>query len=239
MKGYRQLTAIAPVLHQLLTRDPENHYFRRLAKQVDRVLDKNRVLANNLEETHQGLGKIAACLRYPPSKYPKEQITAEQVALEMETLQQRFHSEQKIRGPQSALLRRLDHLWQSFGEHLLHCYDIPGLPPDNLQIESLFGRLRRHQRRINGRRSTHELRVFGHYQVLFIAATQAELLDQLRRVPLAEYQEHRKKLEAAESTRRFFHRLHRDTTKTIQRLTDRYLALSSELDAVHSPKTLV
>lgn len=151
----------------------------------------------------------------------------------METLLLQFHSEQKVQAPQAALHRRLDHLWQRFGQHLLHCYDIPGLPPDNLQIESLFGHLQRHQRWINRRRSTHELRVFGHYQVLFIATTQAELLNQLRRVPLAEYQEKRKKLEAVESTRRFFHRFHRDTPETIQQLTDRYLALSSELDEIH------
>ena len=84
--------------------------------------------------------------------------------------------------------------WNLFGPDLLHTYDIPGLPPDNLQIESLFGRLRRHQRRVSGRKSTRPLREFGHYQVLFSADSQADLLQHLRTVPLDVYRKHRQQL---------------------------------------------
>ncbi|RAM48821.1 MAG: hypothetical protein C6Y22_25715 [Hapalosiphonaceae cyanobacterium JJU2] len=54
---------------------------------------------------------------------------------------------------QFALKKKLQKLWHKYGTNLLHCYDIPGLPPDNLKIESLFSNLRRHQRRISGRKS--------------------------------------------------------------------------------------
>ena len=46
-------------------------------------------------------------------------------------------------------------------------------------LESLFGRLRRHQRRVSGRKSTPELRDFGQYQVLFLAQSEDELLEQI------------------------------------------------------------
>jgi hypothetical protein len=81
----------------------------------------------------------------------------------------------------------IDYRWKLVGKDLLPCYDIPGLPPDNLQLESLFNRLRGHQRRISGRKSTKELRDFGQYQVLFMAESEAALLAQLRGVPIAEY----------------------------------------------------
>ncbi len=58
--------------------------------------------------------------------------------------------------------------------------DIPGLPPDNLAMESLFEQLRRHQRRVSGRKSTRKLRDFGQYQVLFLADSEDELLEQIR-----------------------------------------------------------
>lgn len=206
---------------------------------MDFVLSRNRTLANNLDETYQWLRKIAACLRYPPSQYPQIHLTDQQVAREMEALQQQFHSVHPIRRPQAILRDKLYRLWNSYGKELLHCYIIPGLPPDNLQIEGLFGRLRRHQRRITGRRSTSELREFGHYQVLFSASSPAELLDQLQRVPFSEYLIQRKKLHAAETTRRFFHRLHRDTAQTMQRLTDRYHTRSLQLDETHSPNASV
>jgi len=112
---------------------------------------------------------------------------------------------------------------------LLPCYDLPGLPPDNLQLESLFNRLRGHQRRISGRKSTQELRDFGQYQVLFSADSQDALLEQLRRVPITEYRKHRQRLAQAEAPRQFFHRLHRDPGATIQKLLDRYTQHHNEL----------
>ena len=202
---------------------------RRLSKQVDRAIAKGRIQANDLKESHEWLEKIAACLRYPPSHYPEQQITGEQVAQELELLQQQFQPEKKYQRPQMALCGKLHRLWNSYGEQLLPCYDIPGLPPDNLQIESLFNHLRRHQRRVSGRKSTRELREFGHCQVLFMADSQSELLDQIRQVPLSEYQEQRKHLEAGEGTRKFFHRLHRDSARTMQLLVDNYVTRCQEI----------
>ena len=74
-------------------------------------------------------------------------------------------------------------------------------------LESLFGRLRRHQRRVSGRKSTRELRDFGQYQVLLLAGSEEELLEQIRQVPLEEYRENRRWLEEAETPRRLLHRL--------------------------------
>ena len=46
------------------------------------------------------------------------------------------------------------------------------MPPHNLKLEGLFGRLRCHQRRISGCESTRELRDFGQYQLLFLAESE-------------------------------------------------------------------
>jgi len=229
LTGYQQLEVIAKGLHQIIERDPEKSYLRRLSKQVDRVIAKGRTQANDLKESREWLGKVAACLRYPPSKYPEAQITGQQVAHEMETLQQQFQPKKKYRRPQMVLCGKLHRLWNSYGEQLLPCYDIPGLPPDNLQIESLFNHLRRHQRRISGRKSTRELREFGHCQVLFMADSQSELLDQIRQVPLSDYKKLRKQLEAGEGTRKFLHRLHRSPEETMRFLVDRYSACRKEI----------
>ena len=83
----------------------------------------------------------------------------------------------------SVCISALQKRWKLYAQEVLYCYDIPGLPPDNLQIESLFGRLRRHQRRISGRKSTRELRDFGQAQVLFIAESEVALLEQIRHIP--------------------------------------------------------
>ena len=221
------MQAISQALQVLPRRG--NDYFRRLKRQVDRTLENNRPLATELQKAHTGLRRIAACLRYPPSSYPADNRTSGQVDREMQDLLRQLAIDARGQVVPMALYSGLQYRWALIGHDLLHCYDIPGLPHDNLQMESLFGRLRRHQRRISGRKSTKALRDFGQCQILFSAESQAQLLQQLRRVPLSDYQRSRKRLAQAESSRQFLHRLHRNPVKTMAHLADRYLKCQDEL----------
>jgi hypothetical protein len=223
LAGYQQLETINQALAELTSVCPAHPYFQQLSQQVQRVLDKNRTLANNLKEAHQWLQQIADCLCYPPRSGAETPISSHQIAKERDTLLERFKPAPKYQRPQSALQSQLQRTWNLYGKDLLHTYDIPGLPPDNLQIDSLFGRVRRHQRRISGRKSTRELREFGHYQVLFCADNQADLLNHLRTVPLEEYHKQRQQLETAETSRRFIYGLHRDAEMTLQRFVKTYV----------------
>jgi hypothetical protein len=227
LAGYQQLEAIDQALIHLTTICPENAYFKQLSKQVKRVLDKNRTLANNVKEAHQWLQQISDCLRYPRRSHSDTLINSRQVAREMQELLDNFIPDPKYQRPQTAIKNKLQRTWNLYGPDLLHTYDIPGLPPDNLQIESLFGRLRRHQRRVSGRKSTRPLREFGHYQVLFSADSQADLLNHLRTVHLHEYRKHRQLIDNAETTRCFVYCLHRNADATLQRLVNSYADLTT------------
>jgi len=239
LKGFQQLKAIATVLHSMVGTPAETTFFQQLIKQIDRALRHNRELADGLQEAYTWLGKIAACLRYPPRSYPDfNNVTSQQVAKEMETLLQQLHQQSRTGHlVLKTLYSAFDYRWNLYGKDLLPCYDIPGLPPDNLQLESLFNRLRCHQRRISGRKSTKELRDFGQYQVLFMADSEEALLEQLRRVPIAQYRKHRQRLAQAESPRQFFHRLHHNPTVTIQNLVDRYSQRYFELAGLAPSET--
>ena len=234
LKGYEQLQAIAQALRDVPPEEPGTGYLQRLAMQVERALERNRTLAQDVGQAHSWLRRIAQCLRYPPSSFPTSDIsetplTSEQVKREMAELIQQFRPDLKRRPAQAALYHAWHRLWKDCGPDWLPCYDIPGLPPDNLKLESLFGRLRRHQRRISGRKSTRELRDFGQYQALFLAESEGDLLQQLRQVPLAEYQAHRLRLAEAEAPRRFFRRLHRDPLAAMHRLVNLHAVRRAEL----------
>lgn len=232
LAGYQQLEHLEQALAELTSACPTHLYFQSLAQQVKGVLEKNRTLANNVKEAHQWLRQIAACLRYPPRSYPEVPlVTSRQVVQDMEALLTCFNPTPKYQRPQSVIKSQLQRAWNLYGSDLLPTYEIPGLPPDNLQIESLFGRLRRQQRRISGRKSTRELRAFGHYQVLFCAENQADLLQHLRTVPIEEYRKHRQQLETAETTRRFIACLHRDAEKTLQRFVQTYVERTNQPNA--------
>ena len=230
LKGYEQLDAIAQALGEVAYDELETDYLRQLKMRVQRVVEAYRVNVRDLKAAHTWLRRIADCLRYPPSDFaPEPALTSEQVQREMEELLRSFQPDLKRSPAQAALHRAWHRTWQAYGSDLLHCYAVPGLPPDNLMLESLFGRLRRHQRRVSGRKSTRELRDFGQYQVLFLAESEAELLEQIRQVSLEAYRENRRRLEQAEAPRRLLHRLHRDPLRTMRALVQQHAAQRAAL----------
>lgn len=231
LAGYRQLFAIADGIRQLVDETPATDFLRRLLSQVERALENYRALAQDLTAAHDWLRRIAAVLHYrhPANKAPTEELSSESVAQAMEELLAAFQPDFKRQPAQRALRNAISRTWDAFGADLLHCYDIKGLPPDNLAMEALFSTLRRHQRRISGHKSTGELRTLGHYQVLFQAESEEDLLAQLRTVPLARYRHHRQLLEQAAMPRRFINRLHRDPDGTIRSMTDAYKARQRQL----------
>lgn len=223
LKGYRQLESISQALHMMPVAD--HAYFRRLIRQVERTLENNRQLAETLGKAFTWLLRIAACLRYPPSSYldaPKP--TSQQVKQEMQELLQDLETDARDQAILRSLYDGLRKRWELFGDDLLYCFDIPGLPQDNLMVESLFGRLRCHQRRISGRKSTQPLRDFGQCQILFLAESEEQLLEQIRNVSVEDYREHRNRQTQAEAPRRFLYRLHRDPAKTMHDLAEKYMA---------------
>jgi len=233
--GYQQLEAIQKALSVLPESLDESGYFQRLRFQVGRALEKNRRQAQNLAEAHQWLRQIAACLHYPPdSPTDASSLRSAQIAKNMETLIQSLHPNPRTQRPQSLLLSALRKRWRLHQQELLPCYDIPGLPQDNLQMESLFERLRRRQRRISGRKSTRELRDFGQAQVLFQAESEAALLEQIRQVPLEQYRIWRTRLRQAENPRQFIQHLHHDPLATMNRLVDLYISRCATLSISHS-----
>lgn len=223
LKGYRQLESIAQALHTMPVAD--HAYFRRLLRQVDRTLENNRQLAEMIDKAFTWLLRIAACLRYPASSYLQApEPTSQHLQQEMQELLQDLESEAHNQALLRSLYHGLQKRWQMFSDDLLYCFDIPLLPQDNLMVESLFGRLRCHQRRISGRKSTQPLRDFGQYQILFLAESEEQLLEQIRDVSVEDYREQRSRQAQAEAPRKFLMRLHRNPAKTMQDLAAKYMA---------------
>jgi len=232
LQGYAQLAAIAKALAEISYDESETDYLWQLKKRVDRVVETYRSNVEDLRAAHTWLRRIANCLRYPPANFtPDPALTSDRVKQEMEELLRSFQPDRKRKPAQAALYGVWQRIWEDYGPDLLPCYDVPGLPPDNLMLESLFGRIRRHQRRISGRKSTRELRDFGQYQVLFLAKSAEELLEQLRQVPLAEYRKNRRRLEKAEAPRRLLQRLHREPLRTMRALVAQHAARRAVLSA--------
>jgi len=236
LAGYEQLGAIAQALHQL-PHEKETAYLRSLLPQLDRALNLNEALADDVRAAHTQLRSIAACLHYPANEIARTTVpgTHQAVRQAMECLLAEFRPDPKSQRAQAALQCAWYRLWNAWADDLLTCYDIPGLPADNLQLESFFNHIRQHERRISGRASTSPLGALGAYQVLFIAESEQDLLDQLRRVPLAEYQAHRQQLARDETARQQRYRFHHDPAKAIAALLEQHTTRRAALTASQCP----
>jgi hypothetical protein len=233
LDGYKQLQAIGQALHTL-PQEPETVYLRQLIPQVNRALERNHALAQDVEEAHSWLRRIADCLHYPSSTESDpdagdSSLSSQQVRCGMEALLSEFQPDLWQEPAQAALYSSWYCKWRTWSPDLLNCYDTPGLPADNLKLESFFNKTRNHERRISGRKSTRPLRYLGEYQVLFVADSEQDLLEQIRQVPLEEYMAHRRRLEELEAPRQHLHRLHRKPLETMQKLIDRHTARRAEL----------
>ena len=98
---------------------------------------------------------------------------------------------------------------------LFVCYDVPGLPATNNDLEGFFGRLKTNQRRITGRKSVNSFVLrYGAYATLVdLSESKADLLARLRQVDRAAYQRERQQLQLVLAERQDYHRFchHLDT----------------------------
>jgi len=102
------------------------------------------------------------------------------------------------------------------GDGLYHCYDVPGLPRTNNDLEQFYRRVKASERRITGRKRSDSFVVrvggFAVYAITASEVSEAELQPQLASVTADDWQRERKVLrgnqERQTKMRRF--RLHRD-----------------------------
>jgi hypothetical protein len=235
LAGYDQLKAIAQAIHKLPS-DPDTTYLRSLLPQLDRALDVNQQLADDVRAAHTQLRRIADCLDYPPDRTSAFAVpeSGQTIRQAMEALLAQFRPDPKQQPAQAALQCAWHRVWKAWADDLLTCYDIPGLPADNLQLESFFNHMRQHERRISGRASTAPLGGLGAYQVLFIAESEHELLEQIRRVRLVDYQAHRQRLAQCEVPRQQRYRFHHDPAHAIQTLLAQHANRRATLTAAQS-----
>jgi hypothetical protein len=103
---------------------------------------------------------------------------------------------------------------------LFVCYEVPGLPATNNDLESFFGRLKTNQRRITGRKSVNSfvLRYGAYVPFIDRAESKTDLLTRLRQVDRATYRQERQQLQGILVERQDYHRFCHNLDKVVQKL---------------------
>jgi len=107
---------------------------------------------------------------------------------------------------------------------LFVCYDAPGLPATNNDLESFFGRLKTNQRRITGRKSVNSfvLRYGAYAAFVDLSETKADLLHRLRQVDRTVYQQERQQLHLILDERREYYRFRHKLNIVIKELENEW-----------------
>jgi hypothetical protein len=241
LQGYDQLVGISQHLSQRRMQSGPDPYLDQLHDDVQRALRATASQAEGVRQARTFLTQVEHYLAgLPrPSLEPDAQETGLSIS-DSKTVQREL--EKMISGLAQQpnlypLTRRLIHKWCSMSEtwlpDILHCYDVPGLPRSNLDLESAFGTLRRDQRRISGRKETTPLRVFGPGEISLLALDEEEVLPLLQSVPADEYWSQRRLQEEREEPRRWLTRLHRDPAQALAQVDEQfYMVVNAQAAAL-------
>ncbi len=131
----------------------------------------------------------------------------------LEQLQHRTDLNQPLLG----FRKHLRNLTKRYAPGLFHCYDIPGLPRTNNDLESLFGRVRRQTLLTSGpHHAKQRLHEEGAWLLFDILHNEHEQVERLSRVPLSEWRNERQRIQA--------HRVSFTDDRRFRRHSPKYLA---------------
>jgi hypothetical protein len=248
LQGYDQLVGIDQYLSQRRLKGSPDPYLDQLHGCVQSALRATASQAQGIRQARVCLREMECHLARAPRPSlgvgPREtqvlRSGSETVQRELEQMVSDWVQQPDVH----PLTRRLARKWKTMSKSwlpgILQCYDVPGLPRSNLDLESTFGALRRAQRRTSGRKETTPIRVFGPGQIVLLSLKNAEILPLLRSVPVDEYWSQRRRQEEREEPRRWLTRLHRDPVQALAQVDEQFYAVVNaqargSFDTSHHP----
>lgn len=230
LRGYEQLVGVDLHLQERRKQCGPDPYLDQLHERVQSAVRSAAPQANQVRQTHAFLMQVERYLVQAHCCNPEPDTAETNVSTpDSETVRQELEnmfSDLVQRSQSCPLARRLARRWRAMRKvwlpHILHCYDIPGLPRSNLNLESTFGTLRRSQRRISGRKETSPIRIFGPGAITLLALDDEQVLPLLQSVSPDTYWSQRRQQEEREEPHRWLTRLHRDPTRALSQVDEQF-----------------
>ncbi len=240
LRGYDQLKGI---YQHLSVREGCDPYLDELQERVQAALESTEPHAEDIRQAWTFLTEVEHYLASVPR--PKLEPGTEEsdppsdsdaVRQELTKMFSAWEMREDVGSTLQRLLGKWDAMSKTWLPGILHCYDIAGLPRHNLRLEGTFGALRRHQRRVSGRKETTPLRVFGPGKIMLQVLDEEEVLPWLQSVSTEEYWNQRRKQEEREEPRRWLGRLRRDPERAMTQVDEQfYEVIKEQLRRQRSP----
>ena len=222
IETYERLSNVAGVSLDLLAK----HYAPRLAHLYQGLQAALSPFAETYQTLHQGaawLQDIAYILE-PVATYP---CKAEDVARQLRDYLDTVQRQPQITPTLEAFGRHLDLVSRNYWPGLFHCYNVPGLPRTNNELESHFRETRRRLLRTTGQQGQTQrmLQRLGAWELLSHPPTEAKLQEALRQTSPQDLAQERQRFAAHRQRFRLQSRSLRQTQAQFDHLRQRWLAL--------------
>ena len=125
--------------------------------------------------------------------------------------------------------RHLDTVSRSYWPGLFHCYDVPGLPRTNNELESHFRETRRRLLRTTGQQGQTQrtLQRQGAWELLSHPPTEAQLQEALRQTPAEDLAQEQQRFAAHRQRFRLQRRSLKQTQAQFEQLRQQWSALKA------------
>jgi hypothetical protein len=175
----------------------------RLRTLIERAEARCGTRAAELRQAHAGLLEVARRLEPPAPDAPEPALSGAEVRARVEAYLNELTTA-CASGTVAAWLRpKVEHLvtiLRRLEAGLYHCYDVPGLPRTDNDLEQFYRRVKAEQRRITGRKRADAFIVrvggFAVYATAASGESEAALRRALATVPAAAWQQERATLRA-------------------------------------------
>jgi len=193
IETYERLSNVASLSLDLLAK----HYEPRLAQLYQGLQAALSPFAETSQTLHQGAAWLhdMAYILEPVATYPSK---AEEVARQLRGYLDTVQLQPKITPTLEAFGRHLDLVSRSHWPGLFHCYDVPGLPRTNNELESHFRDTRRRLLRTTGQQgqTRRTLQRQGAWELLPHPPTEAKLQETLCHIPPEDLAQERQRFAA-------------------------------------------
>ena len=222
IETYERLSNVASVSLDLLAQ----HYAPRLAQLYQGLQAALAPFAEPYQALHQGaawLHDIAYILE-PVATYPSN---AAEVARQLRDYLDTIQRQPKITPTLKAFGRHLDLVSRSYWPGLFHCYDMPGLPRTNNELESHFRDTRRRLLRTTGQQGQTQrtLQRQGAWELLPHPSTEGKLQEALQHIPPEDLAQERQRFAAHRQRFRLQSRSLRQTHAQFEQLRQQWSIL--------------
>jgi hypothetical protein len=194
----------------------------RLLQRLIKIASLHRLYAEQvtrLERQRSWLIDLQRLLK-PPRQQGVPPPTGEEIEAQVDQylvkLSQHNDLDETDRAIAEHIITTFRHRWWG----LFVCYDVPGLPATNNDLERFFGRLKTNQRRITGRKSVNSfvLRYGAYAAFVDLSEPKADLLARLRQIDRAAYLQERQQLQRILVERQQYHRFCHNLDAVVQEL---------------------